>query len=73
MEKLHLDVSADRKWLWELKQHHFVFPPGVGGVRRMDLYLQLVHHKLRIWTAKTTTPELFLSQDTDFMNHCLFL
>lgn len=48
MEELHLDVSTDRKWLRELKQHQFVFPAGVGGVRGVDLHLELVHDKLGV-------------------------
>lgn len=48
VEELHLDVSTDRKWLRELKQHQFVFPAGVGGVRGVDLHLELVHDKLGV-------------------------
>ncbi|KAF3853015.1 hypothetical protein F7725_013703 [Dissostichus mawsoni] len=51
--QLHLDVSADRKWLRELEQHELVFPPGVGGVGGVDLHLQLVHHELRICSTNT--------------------
>lgn len=55
VEELHFDVSTDRKWLWKLKQHQFVFPPGVGGVGCVDLHLQLVHDKLRV-CRRTQTP-----------------
>lgn len=54
VEELHLDVSADRKRLWELKNHQFVFPPGVSRVRSVDLHLQLVNHKLRVCIKNTT-------------------
>lgn len=55
VEELHLDVSADGERLGELEQQELVFSPGVGGVRGVDLHLQLVHHELRICTQNRET------------------
>lgn len=48
MEELHFYVSTNWQWLGELKKHVLVLAPRVSGVRRVDLYFQLVYHKLGI-------------------------
>lgn len=48
MEELHFYVSTNWQWLGELKKHVLVLAPRVSGVRRVDLYFQLVHHELGI-------------------------
>lgn len=74
VEELHLDVSTDRKWLRELKQHQFVFPAGVGGVRGVDLHLELVHDKLGVCGGSTGTPvnstEVEAMADLLLETHC---
>lgn len=55
VEELHFHVSADGERLRELEQHQLVLPPGVNGVRGVDLNLQLVHHELRICKENRTT------------------
>lgn len=48
MEELHLDVSTNWQRLGEFEKHVLVLAPRVSGVRRVNLYFQLVHHKLGI-------------------------
>lgn len=56
VEELHFDVSTHRQRLGELKVHVLVFTPRVCRVRRVDPYLQLVHHKVWICQGDSFKP-----------------
>lgn len=52
VEKLHFDIAADGQRLREFKVHVLVFTAGGSWRGGEYLYLELVHHKLRIWVTK---------------------
>lgn len=57
VEELHLNVATHGQRLRELKEHVLLFPSGVHRVGGVDLNLQLVHDKLRVWKEEEEEEE----------------